>query len=110
VALSTCRAKYNYTPSQQDDIGLAAKELMYLLVERADGWSQALNLHGQVGFVPSSYVEPVSDEEALPFAPGRVLTLQRSAADQPLGMSLAGSSPVFVDDVSLDGHGGGGAR
>lgn len=73
-------------------------------MERPDGWTQALNLHGQVGFVPTAYVQELTAEEAeaLPLAPASRITLRRAAAEQPLGMSLAGGGPVYIDDVRVE--------
>lgn len=99
VPLRVCRAKYDYKPTQQDDIGMNQQELLYLLAERPDGWTQALSLHGQVGFVPTSYIEEVPFD-SMPFAPATKREVVRSKPGEPLGMSLAGGSPVYVDDVS----------
>lgn len=100
VSMRICRAKYDYKPTQQDDIAMAKKELLYLLAERSDGWTQALNLHGQVGFVPTSYIEEVQPTEGITFAPASKLRINRKQPGEALGMSLAGGSPVYVDDVS----------
>ena len=80
---------------------------------------QGMNLHGQVGFFPSAYVEPFSPENPATYtkvAPqqlsflscivnlyrassqGRTCTVSVSTTQQ-LGMSLTGQRPVLIDMV-----------
>ncbi|EDQ86840.1 uncharacterized protein MONBRDRAFT_10544 [Monosiga brevicollis MX1] len=98
LLLPMCRALYPYSPMQPDDLALTEREMLYFLVERDDGWANGMNLHGQVGFFPSSYVEHMDTRDISSWTPARVCTISLAVGDQ-LGLSLGAGRPVQIDMV-----------
>jgi hypothetical protein len=90
------RALYTYEAAQNDDIGIGAGDLLYVLVARDDGWCQGISLDGQVGFFPASYVERETTMQNSIEAP-RMLWLYPN--DTSFGLSIEGTKPVKVKSV-----------
>ena len=90
------RALYTYEAAQNDDIGIGAGDLLYVLVARDDGWCQGISLDGQVGFFPASYVERETARQTSIEAP-RMLWLYPNATSY--GLSIEGTKPVKVKNV-----------
>eukprot|EP00049_Salpingoeca_infusionum_P010190 m.172188 g.172188 ORF g.172188 m.172188 type:complete len:1133 (+) comp14572_c0_seq2:141-3539(+) len=98
-ALPLCRAQYAYTATQQDDISLADKEVLYELVRRDDGWSLGLNMHGQVGYFPTAYATSLTTAASkFPCVQGRIIKVSTEAPDV-VSCRFTGSTPVVVDAV-----------
>eukprot|EP00043_Microstomoeca_roanoka_P001160 m.31220 g.31220 ORF g.31220 m.31220 type:complete len:971 (-) comp10676_c0_seq2:39-2951(-) len=92
------RALYDYDACQQDDLALTAREILFVLVVREDGWSLGLSLHGTVGFLPSSYVEEIKDTSKYTYPKARLVHVPRDHAMTDLHISSA--SPAIVSKVN----------
>eukprot|EP00038_Savillea_parva_P009327 m.182779 g.182779 ORF g.182779 m.182779 type:complete len:911 (+) comp15626_c0_seq1:214-2946(+) len=95
-------ALYPYTASQDDDVSLAAGEYMYVLVVREDGWCLGINMRGEVGYFPASYVE--KDTGTIdPHAPAPRLVQLRPNGTEGYGLRLHGANPPRVALVATGG-------
>jgi len=95
------RALYDYEPTQQDDLKLTAREILFILVVREDGWSLGLSLHGTVGFLPSSYVEQIADPEKYDCTKARLVHVPRDHVLKDF--KLTGGSPCVISKVTPGG-------
>ncbi|EGD76276.1 hypothetical protein PTSG_00978 [Salpingoeca rosetta] len=91
------RANYDYEPAQQDDLGLRAKEILFILVVREDGWSLGMSLHGKVGFLPSSYVEEIKEPEKYPCEKARLVHVPREYVLKD--MKVTAGSPAILSKI-----------
>lgn len=60
------KARYNYLANSEKEVSIAAGEILSSLRTFPDGWSKVAKPNGQVGMVPTEYLEDV--EAALPSA------------------------------------------
>eukprot|EP00040_Diaphanoeca_grandis_P016599 m.85883 g.85883 ORF g.85883 m.85883 type:complete len:940 (+) comp25907_c1_seq1:205-3024(+) len=96
------KSLYHYEAINQDDIDLVQGEHVYVLVARDDGWCQGVNLRGNVGFFPASYVER-EDDKVITKIMVKPRLLWIFAGSSGYGMQISGKCPVRVTQVMRGG-------
>ncbi|KAK4289813.1 hypothetical protein Pmani_037243, partial [Petrolisthes manimaculis] len=62
-----CSVLYNYTAQNPDELTIVENEELEMLGEGdGDGWVQARNYKGEVGYIPQNYIEMLDDASQFP--------------------------------------------
>ncbi|GAA5960977.1 hypothetical protein JCM8115_002643 [Rhodotorula mucilaginosa] len=109
-----CKAVWDYTKSQPDDLGFKAGDVITIEAEENPDWWRG-SLNGQTGLFPSNHVErlPASSSSAVPPPPPRIKEESSSPApyaQAPPPPNSWSPSPAPYAYQQPQNYGGGGAN
>ncbi|KAG0721050.1 F-BAR and double SH3 domains protein 2 [Chionoecetes opilio] len=86
VTYPKCTVLYNYTAQNPDELTIVENEELDLMAEGdGDGWVQARNYKGEVGYIPHNYIEmdegSAAASSATPAAPSSATASQETVAE-----------------------------